>query len=406
MKPEFAQSARAAWRALAVLWMMAFLYYFDRLLLTSMRDAIRTDLRLNDAQFGLLTSSFLWVYGVLCPVGGYVADRFGRRPILLSSLALWSVAVWLTGHARSFEELLAARVLMGISEACFLPAALALLSNHHRSRTRSFATGLFNTGIYAGGALGGIGGWLAEQYGWRPQFSLLGGVGLVYAVIAAIALQDAPAPEEPETVECERPGVFAAMKTLLGRRGFWFLFAVFCVVSVANWLFYGWLPTFLRERFNLSHAVAGLSATALIPIGTFSGVICGGLWADRWTRTQPRGRAWVAAIGIGLAAPALFVAGSSMLFPAVIAALIIFGVGRGFFDSNCMPILRQVATERYSATGYGLLNMVGCIMGGLATYGGGLLLDAKIPLTIVFQSAAVGMVFVALGLACLNTQRS
>jgi predicted MFS family arabinose efflux permease len=405
MNADFPKSARAAWIAVGVLWLMAFLYYFDRLLLTSMRDAIRADLQLNDAQFGLLTSSFLWVYGLLCPVGGYIADRFGRRPILLGSLALWSVAVWLTGNTRTFEQLLAARVLMGISEACFLPAALALLSNHHRTRTRSFATGLFNTGIYAGGALGGIGGWLADQYGWRLQFSLLAAVGVIYTVIAVFALQDAPPPAEPDRSGGERPGVLAAMRALLAKRGFWFLFGVFCVVSVANWLFYGWLPTFLRERFNLSHAVAGLSATGLIPIGTFSGVIFGGLWADRWSRWQPRGRAWVAAIGIGLAAPALFVAGSATLFPAVMAALIVFGVGRGFFDSNCMPILREVSTEKYSATGYGLLNMTGCIMGGLATYGGGVLLDAKIPLTIVFQCAAVGMVFVAIGLACLKTNR-
>ncbi len=406
MTTQFPLSKQAAWTAVAVLWMVAFLYYFDRLLLTSMRDAIRADLKMTDAQFGLLTSSFLWVYGVLGPLGGFIADRFGRRLIILASLITWSVAIWLTGHTHSFSELLGSRILMGISEACFLPSALALISNHHRGSTRSRATGLFNTGLYAGSAAGGIGGWLADRYDWRLGFSSLAAVGVVSAVIAAIFLKDADSPEETPLGNREQVTAYEAMRALLSNRGFWVLVGVFCVVSLANWLAYGWLATYLRERFNLSHGVAGLSATGFIPIGAFVGVIGGGIWSDRWYRQQSRARIWVAATGIALAAPAFYLAGSTNLFPAAIIGLLVFGVGRGFLDANSMPILRQISPEKYSAAGYGLFNSAGCIVGGLTTYGGGALLDAQISLSIVFRDAAIGMALIAIALACLKIRKT
>jgi predicted MFS family arabinose efflux permease len=402
MTGSYPKSSRAAWTAVAVLGVVAFLYYLDRLLLTSMRDAVRLDLGMTDAQFGLLTSSFLWIYGVFGPLGGLVADRFGRRPTILASLAIWSAGLFFTGQARSFHALLGARILMGISEACFLPTALALISNHHRSRTRSLATGLFNIGLYAGSALGGIGGWFAERYSWRTAFTALGVIGVVYTALAAITLEDASSPDVPPGDEAKGLTAASAMRGLLASSGFRFFVGVFCIVSMANWLFYGWLPTYLRERFHLSHALAGLSATGYVPLGAVAGVVLGGLWADRWNRQEIRARTWVAATGIAIAAPAFYLAGLSPAFLGAIAGLLLFGVGRGFFDANCMPILREISAEKYSATGYGLLNMTGCLVGGLTTYGAGALLDAKIPLGVIFRFGAIGMAVGAVALARLK----
>ena len=91
---------------------------------------------------------------------------------------------WATGQARSFPEILVARGLMGFSEACYLPAGLALIADYHRERSRAKATGLHFTGGYLGMVLGGFGGgWMAEHYGWRLGFTLLGGFGMIYAVV-------------------------------------------------------------------------------------------------------------------------------------------------------------------------------------------------------------------------------
>src|SRR3954453_1597831 len=110
-----------AWGVVGMLWFVALLNYPDRLMITAMRDPIRADIHITDAQFGLLTSVFLWVYAAVSPLGGYLADRAGRRRVIVSSLFFWSLATFATGLAHSFHELLAARALMAFSEACYMP---------------------------------------------------------------------------------------------------------------------------------------------------------------------------------------------------------------------------------------------------------------------------------------------
>src|SRR5689334_20867194 len=133
---------RYEWALVALLWVVALLNYLDRQIIFAVFPLLQADLHVSSVQLGFLGTSFLWVYGLLSPLGGYVADRFGKRSVILGSLVVWSAVTWLTGHARNYGELLIARGLMGISEACYLPAALALIADFHGSATRSRATGL------------------------------------------------------------------------------------------------------------------------------------------------------------------------------------------------------------------------------------------------------------------------
>ena len=129
------------WLVVGLLWVVAFLNYLDRILITSMRDPLVADFSLTDAQFGLLTSVFLWSYGILSPFGGFFADKYGRKRMIVISALVWSAVTFWTGIARSFPEMIVARTLMGISEAAYIPAGLALITDYHRTRTRSLATG-------------------------------------------------------------------------------------------------------------------------------------------------------------------------------------------------------------------------------------------------------------------------
>lgn len=387
-----------AWLVVGLLWFVALLNYLDRLMITTMRDPIKASITMTDAQFGLLTSVFLWVYGALSPFGGFLADRFGRSRVILASLFVWSAVTWLTGYVQTFEQLLWARALMGISEACYIPAALALIADYHRGPTRSLATGLHMSGVYAGAALGGVGGYIAEHYSWRFGFSVFGIVGVVYAAVLLFVLRDAPEQERAGTQRDSTKAVqfSAALLALFTAGGFWILLSLNALVGVANWGINGWLPTYLKEHFNLGLGEAGMSATAYIQIASFVGVLIGGAWADRWSRNNPRGRSLVPAIGYCVAGPFLFLSAVTNTLPIAIIGLIVFGLGRGFFDANHMPILRQLVNERYSATGYGVLNFVSCAAGGIMIYAGGMMKDAKADLSVVFQLSAGGLFIVGL----------
>src|SRR4051812_41094685 len=179
-----------AWMTVALLWFVGCLNYLDRVMITTMRQSIVDAIPMTDAQFGLLTTVFLIVYGLLSPFAGFLADRFNRSRVILLSLVVWSAITWLTAHATSYGQLLATRALMGVSEACYIPAALALIADYHGVKTRSLANGTHLSGVMVGSGLGGIGGLIAEKHGWAQAFVWFGQLGLVLAVVAAIMLRD------------------------------------------------------------------------------------------------------------------------------------------------------------------------------------------------------------------------
>lgn len=373
-----------AWLTVALLCVVGCLNYLDRNMLLTMRKSVVEAVPMTEAQFGLLTSIFLWVYGLLSPVAGFLADRFSRSRVIIVSLFVWSLVTWLTAHARTYNELLLARALMGVSEACYIPGALALIADYHRGSTRSLATGVHMAGIMIGQGFGGVGGWLAEKRDWTFPFSVFGVVGIVYAFVLLFALRDAPREGVP-TAKVESNVTFgAAMRHLLANRSFLVALVAFGLLGVAGWGIVGWLPTYFQERFNLSQGVAGFSATGYLNTGSFCGVLLGGFLADRWARTNPRARILVPAIGLGFAAVGVLLLSLTHVFTLAVTGVVIYGVTRVFTDANMMPILCLIADPRYRATGYGTLNLVSCIIGGASIYAGGAMRDAKIDLSVLY----------------------
>ncbi|TKC09893.1 MFS transporter [Pedobacter polaris] len=401
--------SRYAWLIVGMLWIVAFLNYLDRILITSMRDPIVADFALTDAQFGLLTAVFLWSYGIFSPFGGFIADKYSRKKVIVFSVFVWSLVTLWTGYASSFNEMLLTRFLMGISEACYIPAALALITDYHKGRTRSLATGLHMSGLYAGLALGGLGGYIATIWGWRFGFHAFGAFGIVYSIILLYVLKDKkePVAETDELMPVtEKITPLGALKVLFSERSFYILLFYFAVLGMVNWLVNGWLPTFLKDHFKLDLGAAGFSATGYIQIGSFIGVVAGGILADRWTRKNEKGRLYMLIIGFTLGAPFLFLMASTNVFAIAIVAMLVFGLARGFNDSNLMPILRQVADGRFIATGYGLLNFLSTIVGGSMVYVGGALKDANIDLSIIYQIAAIIMLIATWSLFAVKIKKT
>ena len=352
---------------------------------------------MTDAQFGLLTAVFLWVYAVLSPFAGFLADRHSRSRVIVISLLSWSIVTWLTAHATTYGQLLATRALMGVTEACYIPAALALITDYHRGDTRSKAEGLHMSGIMIGAGLGGLGGWIAQEHTWNYAFSLFGFIGIVYTVVVAFLLKDAPREHADLTGMKALPQIRLgeAFASLFSRRAFIIALFYWGLLGLAGWAVVGWMPTYLNEHFNLSQGTAGLSATGYLQGAMLVGVIIGGAWADRWFRTNERGRVYVPFIGLCIAVPGMLIAVNTTLLPLAIGGLILYGLTRAFVDSNMMPILCMVTDSRYRATGYGVLNFCGTMVGGLTIYAGGMLRDAAVDINKVFIFAAFSLLVCA-----------
>jgi len=375
-----------AWRVVALLWFVALLNYLDRQLIANMGGPIKADLHIGDGAFGLFTSMFLWIYALTSPIAGLVADRFGRRPVILFSLAVFSAATFGTGFAPSYGWMVAARAVMGVSESFYMPAAVSMVVEYHRGRTRSLATGLHLSGVYYGSVLGGMGGWIAETLGWRNGFKLFGVIGVTYALVLSFLLRDAP-PVEHEPRPEGRPMPAAAIGALLGSGAF-VLLLLANACDGAMWVVRNWTPIFFNTELGVSLTRSGLYGTAIFNAAAFAGMLLAAVLADRLGVRNPRARALIPAIGFCMAGPCLFCAG---LFPATLflAMVPVVGMSQGFWDTNLMPAMCTVTSPRHRATGYGLLNLVGTFAGGVMTYAGGLLKDAHVPFARTFQFAAV-----------------
>jgi len=380
---------RYAWCVVALLFPVALLNYLDRQMLATMKSSMVGDIPsiANKADWGLVLGCFKWTYALLSPFAGFIADRLGRRLVIGASLFVWSAVTWWTGHVTTFHELMGVRALMGISEAFYIPAALALIADYHTGPTRSRAVGVHQAGIYVGQILGGFAGYAADspEHGWRWAFSMCGMVGIIYALPLLALLRNPVMPASDTALQAPDRNVF---RGLLGNRNFLLLVLFFTLPAIAGWVVRDWMPDILKEKFGLGQGRAGVSAILYVQVAAIIGVVIGGTLADRWMRITQRGRIFTSAIGMVLFLPALFSVGNAGTLPVAIAGLIVFGFGWGFFDCNNMPILCQIARPEWRATGYGIMNMVSISFGGLGDWAFGALRDRHVPLNIIFGAFA------------------
>jgi MFS family permease len=384
-----------AWLVVLLLWPVALLNYLDRQMLATMKFSVMGDIPSvgTDERWGIMLGQFKWVYAFLSPVGGYVADRFSRRFTICGSLFVWSAVTWWTGRVTTYDQLLLARSLMGISEAFYIPAALALIADYHTGRTRSRAVGLHQMAIYCGQIVGGFGGYVADApaLGWRFAFGACGVFGMLYAVPLVFLLRDAPRPVVVDAAPRPSPG--RAAVELLTNGSYILLVLYFTLPALAGWVVRDWMPAILKQQFDIGQGKAGVAATLYWQVAAIVGAVAGGWLADRWMRRSDRGRIYASAIGMSLIVPAMFGVGNAGTLAAAVAFLVLFGLGWGFFDCNNMPILCQIVRPELRATGYGVMNLVSISCGGLADWGFGLLRDRQVPLNVIFGVFASVAVF-------------
>ena len=364
------------WLVVALLWVVALLNYMDRQMLSTMQGAMKLDIvELQKAEaFGALMAVFLWIYGIVSPFAGVVADRVSRKKLVVGSLFVWSAVTYLMGYASDFTQLYWLRALMGVSEALYIPSALSLIADWHEGKSRSLAIGIHMTGLYVGQAVGGFGATIAATFSWHSTFHWFGIIGIVYSAVLALLLHDKPktsaavaASPDPATL-MKKESVWRGLSVVLSTWAFWVILIYFAVPSLPGWATKNWLPTLFAENLGLDMAEAGPMSTITIAASSFVGVLLGGVLSDKWVLRNIRGRIYTSAIGLGMTIPALVLLGFGHSVVEVVGAGMLFGIGFGMFDANNMPILCQIISAKYRATAYGIMNMVGVFAGAAVTH--------------------------------------
>lgn len=364
------------WLVVALLWVVALLNYMDRQMLSTMQDAMKFDIvELQKAEaFGALMAVFLWIYGIVSPFAGVVADRVSRKKLVVGSLFVWSAVTYLMGYASDFTQLYWLRALMGVSEALYIPSALSLIADWHEGKSRSLAIGIHMTGLYVGQAVGGFGATIAATFSWHSTFYWFGIIGIAYSVVLALLLHDKPkavdavaASPDPATL-MKKESLWRGLSVVLSTWAFWVILIYFAVPSLPGWATKNWLPTLFADNLGLEMAQAGPMSTITIAASSFVGVLLGGVLSDKWVLRNIRGRIYTSAIGLGMTIPALVLLGFGHSVVAVVGAGMLFGIGFGMFDANNMPILCQIISAKYRATAYGVMNMVGVFAGAAVTH--------------------------------------
>lgn len=365
------QVASATVVLVAWMWGAYFLNYCDRQAVFAMFKVLKSDLQMTDAQLGLTGALFLWVYGAGCPVAGVLADHFSKRALIVSSLMLWSIVTILTGMSSTPWMLLGMRAAMGISEALFMPAAIALTSAATPQRWRSKAIAGLTTAQIAG-VVGGasFGGWMAQRGQWRIAFVFLGICGLVYAVPYAWYLRralpatldgpDQPSPSLPPRGVRQSPFLLFRIPTFSA------LCVIFPLFVFGLWMIYSWLASYLEERFHLTLAEAGWTSTIYLQSATLVGLITGGYAADLWRSRNRAGRLLVLLASLVCCAPLLYGIGQVAELGLLKGLLIAYGFWSGWMMGNIFAAAFEVVAPCSRATAVGFLNLFGAALSGFA----------------------------------------
>jgi MFS family permease len=314
---------------------------------------------------------FLWIYAFMSPVAGIIADRLNRKWLIIGSLFIWSAVTLTMGYAQTFHQLYVLRAVMGISEAFYMPAAMALMADYHTGKTRSRAMSIHVSGIYIGQALGGFGASIAAVSSWQMTFQFFGIIGIVYSFILMFVLYekrgDETEPQQKTASKTEFSGVIKGLGILFNNIAFWIILFQFAAPSFSGWAAKSWLPTLFSHTLDMDMAQAGPMATITISMASLIGVLLGGVISDKWVQRNLKGRVYLSTIGFGLMIPALFLLGFGTNIVSITCGAICYGLGFGIWDVNNVPILCQFVSPRQRATCYGLMNFAGISIGGFTT---------------------------------------
>lgn len=411
-------SGRYRWAIVAMLWFICFFNYADRVAIASVFPILQSKYHFTKAELGLIAAAFTWVYAAFAPIAGVVGDRYPRKYVILAGLYIWSAITGLTSLCTRVWQFVAVRGAEGLGETFYFPASMALISDYHTGATRSRAIGLHQTSIYAGTIFGGsVAGLLAEKHGWQTPFWAFAAAGIVLGVVLSIFIRE-PIRNQAEKAEIAANTSETQQKSTSSDNVplsvFWRdlrqtptalrLLAAYFGANLVGFVFLTWMPTFLKEKFHVNLAMAGLGGTFFIQAASMIGAIAGGIAADKRVRARLQGRIEVQAAAILLGAPFVFICGWTTNGLVLMLAMSLFGFCKGSYDASLTSAYYDVISPDRRSTSTGVMNLIGWIGAGLGSISVGYAVDHGLTMSAAISSTA--LIYLIVGVTLWLTSRS
>ncbi len=319
-----------------LLWLANFINYADRYAFLAIGDHVQTEFGLSDTQYGLLATSFLFVYTLSILPLGLLADRIKRKTVVAAGMTFWSVVTALTALVTSFGAIFATRAALGLGEGSYFPASTSMLASTNPAKDRARVMARWNTGLLVGLAVGFVGaGVLYDVFDhqWRPIFYVFAFPGLLLALLIAL-LKEPPRQGDDDEVSAEavlaRGGLAGVWQNIMELWRVPTLRVVIAMQALSFFVFGATLvfivPLFDREFPNLP-----VSPTTLVGVGTvvggIAGLLAGGAVADAIISRYPGARVLVSGWSFILAMPFFVVSVLAVILPIGLSVNVrVFGI--------------------------------------------------------------------------------
>ncbi|GCF08854.1 spinster family MFS transporter [Dictyobacter arantiisoli] len=390
--------------AFTILLIINILNYVDRSILSSVQTLIQADFHLSDIELGLLNSSFLFIYGLATLPIGVWADRGIRKNIIAICVTVWSIATTISGLTQNFIQLFLTRSVLGIGEAGYAPASVSMIGDSFPKERRGLMLSIWSTGNLIGTAVGLIlGGVVAQAFGWRWVFYIVGLPGLLAAFFIWRSIEpkrgafdngEGDASDAAASAHGSIGGdILQVVRRLLKTPTYWVLVAAFICSFFITGAALSWIPTFLHRDFALTIARAGMVSGGVLAGGSIVGTLIGGWLGDRLQRRISQGRMIVTAAAFLIGAPMTWLALSMHTLPAFITVFLMAIICLSLCLGPIQAILQDVTPPDIRSTAVGLALLLGHLLG-----------DASSPLiigAISDKTHSLGFALTITGPTCL-----
>ncbi|MFP3559359.1 MFS transporter [Paraburkholderia sp. SIMBA_049] len=254
--------AAGKYKVLLMIWLLQFVNYLDRINLSIAAPTMMRGLKLNPNVFGFILAAFTFGYAIAQIPGGYLADRFGARCMLIASPILWSVFTGMTGFASTLIALVAVRVLFGASEGLSNGASFKLIGDNFASHERSAANAAYLSALALGPAfIAPVAVWFLTHTGWQGMFRWLSLPGLVMALLIRWVI-----PKQSPTARVYRTSLSAdgprkGLREIVRQPTSWLIFVAYLAFNVAFWAYLGWMPSYLSIARHIDLKALGVAAS-------------------------------------------------------------------------------------------------------------------------------------------------